>query len=112
LFHPIDPDSPLYGVAMDELVASEINFVLVIVGYDDTSGQAVHARNTFAARDVRPGHEFVDIHSLDENGMRRVNYARIHDTRPVRRLGDGRVASPSRVVTRAFLTVKELPPWR
>jgi len=84
LFHPIDPDSPLYGVAMDELVASQINFVLVIVGYDDTSGQAVHARNTFAARDVRPGHEFVDIHSLDENGMRRVNYARIHDTRPVR----------------------------
>ena len=43
-----------------------------------------HARNTFAARDVRPGHEFVDIHSLDENGMRRINYARIHDTRPVR----------------------------
>ena len=84
LFHPIDPDSPLYGVAMDELVVSRINFVLVIVGYDDTSGQAVHARHTFAARDVRPGHEFVDIHSLDENGMRRVNYARIHDTRPVR----------------------------
>jgi inward rectifier potassium channel len=84
LFHPIEPDSPLYGLGMDALVVSEINFVLVIVGYDDTSGQAVHARNTFAARDVRPGHEFVDIHSLDDNGTRRVNYARIHDTRPVR----------------------------
>jgi inward rectifier potassium channel len=84
LFHPIEADSPLYGVAMDELVVSEINFVLVITGYDDTSGQTIHARNTFAARDLRPGHEFVDIHSLDENGMRRINYARIHDTRPVR----------------------------
>ncbi len=84
LFHPIEPDSPLYGVAMDELVVSETNFVLVITGYDDTSAQTVHVRHTFAARDVRPGHEFVDIHSLDENGMRRVNYARILDTRPVR----------------------------
>ena len=92
LFHPIEADSPLYGVAMDELVVSEINFVLVITGYDDTSAQTVHVRNTFAARDVRPGHEFVDIHSLDENGTRRVNYARIHDTRPVRQAAP--VAAP------------------
>jgi inward rectifier potassium channel len=91
LFHPIEPDSPLYGVAMDELVVSEINFVLVITGYDDTSAQTVHVRNTFAARDVRPGHEFVDIHSLDASGLRRVNYARIHDTRPVQQTA--RIAS-------------------
>jgi hypothetical protein len=49
----------------------------------------VHTRHTFAAHDLRPGHEFVDIHSLDENGMRRVNYARIHDTRPVRQAASG-----------------------
>ncbi len=92
LFHPIDADSPLSGFAMDELVASNLNFVLVITGYDDTSAQTVHTRHTFAARDLRPGHEFVDIHSLDENGMRRVNYARIHDTRPVRQAAP--VAAP------------------
>ena len=92
LFHPIEPDSPLYGLSMDELVASAINFVLVITGYDDTSGQTVHARNTFAAHDVRPGHEFVDIHSLDADGTRRLNYARIHDTRPVPQAAP--VASP------------------
>ena len=43
----------------------------------------VHARETFAAQDVRPGHEFVDIFSLDEDGLRHVDYARVHDTRPV-----------------------------
>ena len=51
---------------MDELLASEMNFVLSITGFDETSAQTVHARHTFAAQDLRPGHEFVDIHSLDD----------------------------------------------
>jgi len=83
LFHPIDADSPLYGVSESELVASETNFVVSIRGFDETSAQTVHARHTFAAQDVRPGHEFVDIHSLDEDGMRHIDYAKIHDTRPI-----------------------------
>ena len=83
LFHPIDQDSPLFGIPLDELVAGDSNFVLVISGYDDTSAQIVRSRATFSARDLRPGHEFVDIQSLDENGVRRIDYARIHDTRPI-----------------------------
>ena len=83
LFHPIDADSPIYGVAEADLLASEMNFVLSINGLDETSSQMVHARETFAAQDVRTGHEFVDIFSLDENGLRHVDYARVHDTRPI-----------------------------
>jgi inward rectifier potassium channel len=83
LFHPIDADSPLHGVDEAELHASELNFVMSISGLDETSGQMVYARETFAALDVRPGHEFVDLFSLDENGLRHVDYARVHDTRPV-----------------------------
>ena len=83
LFHPIDADSPLFGVSDSELVAGETNFVVSIRGFDETSAQTVHARHTFAAQDVRPGHEFVDIHSLDEDGMRHIDYAKIHDTRPI-----------------------------
>jgi len=91
LFHPIDADSPLYGVSESELVASETNFVVSIRGFDETAAQTVHARHTFAAQDVRPGHEFVDIHSFDENGMRHIDYAKIHDTRPI----PSRPTSPS-----------------
>ncbi len=82
LFHQIDASSPLYGLSEDELLASETNFVVSVRGYDETSAQTVHARYTFTAQDVRPGHEFVDIHSLDEHGMRHIDYAKIHDTRP------------------------------
>jgi inward rectifier potassium channel len=83
LFHPIDAGSPLAGMSDSELLASETNFVIVIRGFDETSAQTIHARHTFAAQDLRPGHEFVDIHSLDEDGMRHIDYAKIHDTRPV-----------------------------
>jgi len=83
LFHPIDEDSPLYGMAFDELLASEINVVLSVTGIDETSSQTVHARQVWAAADVRPGHEYVDIFSLDDDGVRHVHFHRLHDTRPV-----------------------------
>jgi inward rectifier potassium channel len=38
LFHPIDADSPLFGMSEETLAASEINFVVSIVGFDETSG--------------------------------------------------------------------------
>ncbi len=70
---------------MDEatLVASEINFVISIVGFDETSGQIVHARDVIAAQDVRFGHEYEDIVWVDESGMRHIDYAKINATRPV-----------------------------
>jgi inward rectifier potassium channel len=85
LFHPVDADSPIHGVGEAELLASELNFVLSINGLDETSSQMVYARQTFAAQDVRHGHEFVDIFSLDESGLRHIDYARVHDTRPMPR---------------------------
>ena len=83
LFHPIEADSPLFGMDEETLIASEINFVVSIVGFDETSGQTVHARDVFAAQDVRFGHEYEDIIWIDENGMRHIDYAKINATRPV-----------------------------
>jgi inward rectifier potassium channel len=84
LFHPIDAESPLHGVDMKELSASEMNFIVSIGGFDETAAQIVRARYTFAAQDVRPGHEFVDIITIDDDGVRHVDYAKIHETRPAR----------------------------
>jgi inward rectifier potassium channel len=81
LFHPIEADSPLFGMDDETLNASEINFVVSIVGFDETSGQTVHARDVFAAQDVRFGHEFEDIIWSDDSGMRHIDYAKIDATR-------------------------------
>jgi inward rectifier potassium channel len=88
LFHPIDADSPLFGTDDQTLAASEINFVVSIVGFDETSSQTVHSRAAFAAQDVRFGHEFVDVIWIDEEGMRHIDYAKINATKPLSASGE------------------------
>ena len=82
LFHPIEADSPLFGMDEEALAAGEINFVISIAGFDETSGQTVHARGVFAAQDVRFGHEYEDIIWIDDDGLRHIDYAKIDTTRP------------------------------
>jgi inward rectifier potassium channel len=83
LFHPINADSPLFGMSEETLLASEINFVVSIVGFDETSGQSVHARDVIAAQDILFGREYEDIVWLDGDGLRHIDYAKIDSTRPV-----------------------------
>ena len=83
LFHPIDENSPLFGVDPDEMEATELNFVLSIAGYDESAAQLVRARHTYAAQDLRFDHEFVDVFSLDADGTRRLDYSRLHDLRAI-----------------------------
>jgi inward rectifier potassium channel len=82
LFHPITEDSPLFGMDQETLSASEINFVVVIAGFDETSGQTLHARHVFTAQDVRWGQEYVDFVWVDDQGLRHIDYARIDAIRP------------------------------
>jgi len=83
LFHKIDADSPLYGMSAEDLLASDMNFAVTISGLDETSAQVVHSRNRYSAQDLRVGHEFVDIIHVDEEGVRHMDYAKIHETRPI-----------------------------
>lgn len=95
LFHPIDEQSPLFGQDEDTLAASESNFVVSIVGFDEASGQMVRARDVFAPQDVRFGHEYVDFVWVDEQGLRHIDYAKIDETRPVPSSGAGADDPPS-----------------
>ena len=81
LFHPIDELSPLFGIEPETLAASEINFIVSIVGFDETSGQTVHARDVFTAQDLRVGHEYVDFVWVDDQGLRHIDYSKIDATR-------------------------------
>jgi inward rectifier potassium channel len=83
LFHPIDDSSPLFGKDVDTLAASEINFVVSVVGFDEASGQIVRARDVFAAQDVRFGYEYVDFVWVDDQGLRHIDYGKIDAIRPV-----------------------------
>jgi inward rectifier potassium channel len=82
LLHIIDEDSPLYGATAADIVASDMNFVVSISGFDETSAQIVHDRHPYSAESVQVGREFVDVVSVGEDGLRRIDYAKLHETRP------------------------------
>jgi inward rectifier potassium channel len=82
LLHVIDEESPLYGVTAADIAASEMNFVVSISGFDETSAQIVHDRHPYPAENVEVGREFVDVVSVGEDGLRRIDYAKLHQTRP------------------------------
>ena len=81
--HPIDEASPLFGRSGGDLIREDALFVLNITGHDESSGQAVQARETYLSRDLHWDHRYVDVLSTTDDGVTVLDYARFHDVEPV-----------------------------
>lgn len=80
IVHPIDPDSPLYGITDADLRATDAEFLVLLNGFDETFSQTVHTRSSYKADEVVWGARFcsvfnppqddgtisIDIRKLDE----------------------------------------------
>lgn len=82
-FHPITPDSPLYGQTPESLSAVRAEFFVSILGIDETFAQQVHARHNYFSDEIDWNHRFVDIMHAQPNGKMVLDYARFHDTQPL-----------------------------
>jgi inward rectifier potassium channel len=80
VMHPIDAQSPLYGIDPDLLAGQEASIVVTLTGIDETISQTVFARTSYRADEIRWGQRFVDILSETETGTTLVDYRRFHDT--------------------------------
>jgi inward rectifier potassium channel len=82
LFHVIDETSELYGLAPDDLAATEAVFILNLSGVDDNSAQPLYARRIYSYRDIRWNHRYQDITSLSGEGRLVLDYSMFHGTTP------------------------------
>jgi len=80
VMHPIDAESPLYGIDPDLLAGQEASIVVTLTGIDETISQRVFARTAYRADEILWGRKFVDILSETEDGQTLVDYRRFHDT--------------------------------
>jgi len=80
VMHPIDAESPLYGIDPDLLAAQEASIVVTLTGTDESLSQTVFARASYRADEILWGRKFVDILSETEEGDTQVDYRRFHDT--------------------------------
>jgi inward rectifier potassium channel len=80
IVHPIDEQSPLYGLTSEELTEHEAEFLVLLQGYDDTFAQVVHARSSYRADEVVYRARFADMFDHGAGGGEiSVDVGRLHD---------------------------------
>ncbi|HEX8790799.1 MAG TPA: ion channel [Polyangiaceae bacterium] len=88
VLHAITPDSPLYHATPESLARDEGEFLVTVVGIDDTSLQQVHARARYTDAEVVWGARHADILSEDQNGNLVLDVTRFHEVEPTEATAD------------------------
>jgi inward rectifier potassium channel len=82
VLHPITPDSPLWGATPESIARDEGEFLVTLVGTDDTSLQQVHARSRYLDRDVVWGARHADVLTEDSDGNLVLDVRRFDEIEP------------------------------
>jgi inward rectifier potassium channel len=78
--HKIDADSPFHGPgAMEKLAEQRGELFLSLMGFDETIGQTIHARQEYALTHIVPGARFADVLGTDDRGRFQIDYSKFHD---------------------------------
>ncbi|MSP63752.1 MAG: ATP-sensitive inward rectifier potassium channel 10 [Myxococcales bacterium] len=83
LMHPITPSSLLHGVTPETFAAWDAQFVISVIGLDETISQTVHARTSYVASDILWNHRFVDLFSQLADGRGAMDFRNFHKTEPL-----------------------------
>jgi inward rectifier potassium channel len=83
IMHPIDPDSPLYGLTMSDLEQRHANISVLISGVDETVAYTITARHVYATEEILFDRRFKDIIQQSDNGDRFFDYGSFHQVQSI-----------------------------
>jgi inward rectifier potassium channel len=66
--HPIDEDSPLYGMTEQDMRDADAELLIVLTATDETFATVVHTRTSYKYDEIKFGHKFVSIYNPKEPG--------------------------------------------
>jgi inward rectifier potassium channel len=78
IMHRVDESSPLHGSTPETLARDEVEFMLTVVGIDETSAQNLHARHTYGHERVRWGARHADMLSERADGRLQLDMREFH----------------------------------
>lgn len=82
--HPIEPASPMWGLAERDLRESDAEILILLTGTDETLSQIVHSRSSYKAEEIVWGAKFANMFVRTEaDGIIGMNLSRIHDIEAV-----------------------------
>lgn len=82
VLHPIDKDSPLFGMTPEQVGAAQVELQVLVLGLDDVTMQSVHASHQYFAEDIIFGARHADILTEQDDGSLLLDLRRFHDTEP------------------------------
>jgi inward rectifier potassium channel len=78
--HPIDSSSPLWGLTHKDLVDSDTEFLVLLIGTDEAVSQTVHSRSSYKADELVWGAKFANMFLRTEaEGIIGMDLSRIHE---------------------------------
>lgn len=77
--HPIDEESPLYGLTSDDLKEMDSEFLILLNGFDDTFAQIVHSRSSYKYSEIVWGAKFVSTYGRSDDGRTTVELNRLSE---------------------------------
>jgi inward rectifier potassium channel len=63
IVHPIDEQSPMFGLTETDLEKSDAEILIVLSAMDETFAQMVHARSSYKQGEIKFGYKFVSIYN-------------------------------------------------
>lgn len=78
--HPIDEDSPMWGLTETALRDADAEILILLTGTDETASQIVHSRSSYKADEIIWGAKFANMFVRTQaNGIVGMDLNRIHD---------------------------------
>jgi inward rectifier potassium channel len=83
IVHPIDENSPLYGVTPEMLSKDRALIIISLIGTDATVAYTINARHQYSAREILWNYRFADMLTTKPNGDRYLDYRYFHSVVPI-----------------------------
>lgn len=77
--HPIDNNSPLYGLHNSDYEKKDFEFIAMLKAFDESSGQMVYSRTSYKPEEIEWGQKFVYV-AQRLNGKTLVDVSRINES--------------------------------
>ena len=68
MVHPINEESPLYGLTVEDLVKADAEILVLLTAIDESFAQTVHTRSSFKPDEIEWNMKFVSLYNKVEAG--------------------------------------------
>ena len=80
LMHPIDENSPFFGMSHNDMMKTDDELFVTIIGLDETLSQTIHARHSYLPEEIIQNAFFEDVVKRNDDSVE-INYEKFHSIR-------------------------------